>query len=241
LRIAKYLAQVGISSRRQAESLIAAGEVKLNGSVIKDLSTQIDPAIDQVEYRGQLLSLPDMVYILLNKPSGYICSVHDPQGRPTVLDLITDGKARLYPVGRLDFETEGLLLLTNDGNFANLMIHPRYKIAKKYLAVLKGRINHAALKKLGAGIELDDGWTLPAQVALIGQDIHFSTIQIVIKEGRKRQIRRMCSAVGFPVLQLKRIEFGFLTLLGVPSGKYRRLKPGEVKKLLALALGGTGS
>jgi 16S rRNA U516 pseudouridylate synthase RsuA-like enzyme len=157
LRLAKYLAQVGVASRRQAELLIAAGKVKLNGSVITELGTQIDPTADRVEFEGRVWSAPDQVYILLNKPCGYICSVQDPQGRPTVLDLVRDIKVRLYPVGRLDFQTEGLLLLTNDGNFANLMIHPRYKIEKKYQAKVKGMITEQALLSLRTGIVLRMG------------------------------------------------------------------------------------
>ncbi|MGI5922176.1 MAG: pseudouridine synthase [Syntrophomonadaceae bacterium] len=238
MRLSQYLAHAGIASRRQAEGLITEGKVKVNGVVVTTLGTRIDPEFDQVEYNNQIIKGEPKIYLLLNKPSGYLCSVRDSRGRPTVMDLVPQINQRIYPVGRLDYESEGLLLMSNDGYFTNLMIHPRYKIDKQYEVLVKGRLTPADARKLAAGIELDDGLTAPAKVQLLKTESDLTLIRITIHEGRKRQVRRMCSAIGHDVVRLKRTAFGFLTLDGVPQGKYRLLLPGEIKRLVQLARGG---
>lgn len=232
MRIAKYLAHSGIASRRQCEELIKAGQVKVNGAVITALGTQVNPDVDIIELRGEIITnSQSAVYYLLNKPPGYICSAYDPQGRPTVVDLIKNRGERIYPVGRLDYDTAGLIILTNDGEFANLMVHPRYKIKKTYEAWVKGRVREQELKPLTKGIMLEDGMTAPAEVRLLRIKAQESLIKIVIHEGRKRQVKRMCAAIGHPVIRLERTGFGFLSLDGLKEGQYRFLSNSEVKAL----------
>ncbi|MBO8159528.1 pseudouridine synthase [Thermosyntropha sp.] len=238
MRLAKYLAEAGIASRRKAEEMIALGRVKVNGQLIQKQGVKINPEEDVVEVDDKIVRKTgsDKIYILLNKPAGYISSVHDPQGRPTVVDLIKNINTRIYPVGRLDFDTEGLLLLTNDGEFTNLMIHPRYKITKKYEAWVKGNITEEALNILRRGVILEDGITAPAGVKIVKRKKDKTLLEIKIHEGRKRQIKRMCAAVGYPVIKLKRTAFAFLNLEGLDTGEYRYLTLDEVKKLKQIAL-----
>lgn len=237
MRLSQYLAHAGVASRRQAEELILAGKVKVNGVMVKELGSKIDPKNDRVEFNGQAVSGETKLYILLNKPAGYLSSVSDPYQRPVVIDLVSQVNERLYPVGRLDFDTEGLLLLTNDGYFNNLMIHPRYKIEKKYHARVRGKVGLDKIRMLEKGILLEDGVTSPAQVQLLESRADESLLEIVIHEGRKRQIKRMCAAIGHPVIALKRTAFGFLNLRGIARGEYRLLRPSEVKQLIKLAKG----
>lgn len=231
MRLAKYLAEAGVASRRKAEELIMQGRVKINGLVVKEKGCTINPDVDRVEFDGRIISREEKVYILLNKPAGYISSVFDPQGRPTVMELLKDIKLRIYPVGRLDFDTEGLLLLSNDGDFTNLMIHPRYEINKTYQALVKGKPDKKSLQILQEGIQLEDGITAPARVNILKALQDKTLLEIEIHEGRKRQVKRMCLAVGHPVISLKRTTFGSLKLQGVAPGKYRFLTPSEVNRL----------
>ncbi|MBP8818828.1 MAG: rRNA pseudouridine synthase [Syntrophomonadaceae bacterium] len=231
MRLAKYLAEAGVASRRKAEELIMQGRVKINGLVVKEKGCTINPDVDRVEFDGRIISREEKVYILLNKPAGYISSVFDPQGRPTVMELLKDIKLRIYPVGRLDFDTEGLLLLSNDGDFTNLMIHPRYEINKTYQALVKGKPDKKSLQILQEGIQLEDGITAPARVNILKTFQDRTLLEIEIHEGRKRQVKRMCLAVGHPVISLKRTTFGSLKLQGVAPGKYRFLTPSEVNRL----------
>lgn len=241
MRLAKYLAQTGIASRRHAEEYIAEGRIRLNGTVVTEMSTLVDPQTDRIEFDGRPVQVETPIYILLHKPPGYITSSSDPQGRATVLELMEDVKQRIYPVGRLDYDTSGLLLLTNDGEFTNLMIHPRYKIEKEYQACVSGRINDQELQILRQGVVLEDGMTAPAQVRLISRDAQASVIRITIHEGRNRQIKRMCAAIGHPLLRLSRIGLGFLSLEELGSGQYRNLHLDEVERLKGLALYGAPS
>lgn len=231
MRLAKYLADAGIASRRKAEELIIQGRVRVNGIIAKEKGYVINPGLDRVEFDGRIITRKEKVYILLNKPAGYISSVFDPQGRPTVMDLLKDIKLRVYPVGRLDFDTEGLLLLSNDGDFTNLMIHPRYEITKSYQALVEGKPDKKSLQMLREGIKLEDGITAPAQVDVLQDYKDKTLLKIRIHEGRKRQIKRMCQAIGHPVISLKRTALGFLKLQGVAPGKYRFLTPMEVNRL----------
>ena len=232
MRLAKYLAQAGLTSRRHAEQLIKNGEITVNGQLVTEMGTQVEPGADIIVYQGRKIgSMPRMVYVLLNKPAGFICSVDDPQGRPTVLSLLKDIEERIYPVGRLDYDTSGLLLLSNDGEFTNLMIHPRYKIIKTYEARVKGRASQPELDRICQGLLLEDGMTAPAQVKLLTQDETSSLLEISIHEGRKRQIKRMCAAINHPVLNLKRTRLAFLSLQDIEEGKYRLLSSQEVEAL----------
>lgn len=232
LRLAKFLSQAGIASRRQGEELIGQGQVKVNGLIITELGYQVNPELDQVEFAGTIIKHTQTpVYILLNKPPGYICSSSDPQGRPTILDLVKDIRQRIYPVGRLDFDTAGLIILSNDGEFTNLMIHPRYKIEKRYEAWVAGRVEESELQTIRAGILLDDGPASPAECVVLKQQKNKSLLEIKIHEGRKRQVKRMCAAIDHPVIHLKRTGIAFLTLNGLKEGKYRHLSPAEVAEL----------
>ncbi|NLW90649.1 MAG: rRNA pseudouridine synthase [Syntrophomonadaceae bacterium] len=235
LRLARYLAMTGAASRRHAEELIVQGRVKVNGEVIVKPAFDIDPEQDLVCLDGRMPAIEDKITLLLYKPTGYISSVWDPQGRPTVMELVKEIKQRIYPVGRLDFDTEGLLLMTNDGDFANLMIHPRYEMPKIYVAKVKGLVKSEEVSKLKKGVVLDDGITAPAEVKILQQNSRDTLMQIEIHEGRKRQVRRMCDAIGHPVIYLKRVAFSGLDLEGLQPGEYRYLKDEEVKKLLEMA------
>ncbi len=232
------MAHTGVASRRQCEELIKAGQVKVNGTTVSALGMQVDPTVDHIELAGKRVeNKPPAVYLLLNKPPGYICSAHDPQGRPTVLELIKDLEERIYPVGRLDFDTSGLIILSNDGEFTNLMIHPRYKIKKTYEAWVRGKVQEKELQPMREGLLLEDGPTAPAEVRLLRQDDHKSLLEIVIHEGRKRQIKRMCAAIGHPVIKLQRTGLGFLSISGLGEGQYRHLTEQEIEKLKKIATG----
>ncbi len=234
MRLSKYLANAGIASRRKAEALIADGRIRVNGEQITLQGYKIKPG-DEIEFDGRSLKNETKIYILLNKPAGYLSTVQDPYGRPTVKELLEGIAERVYPVGRLDLDTEGLLLLTNDGEFSNKMIHPRYQIGKKYQAWVEGRVENQSLKQLEQGVKLDDGPTSPAEVRVLQQKADLTLLEISIHEGRKRQVKRMCRAVGHKVVKLKRTNFAFLSLQGVELGKYRHLTANEVECLNNLA------
>jgi 23S rRNA pseudouridine2605 synthase len=232
LRLQKFLAQAGAASRREAEVMIQQGRVKVNGEIVTQLGTKVDPDQDNVFLDGKRISLEEqMIYLLLNKPGGYITTVADDRGRKTVVDLLQNVSERIYPVGRLDAQTEGLLLLTNDGELAYKLTHPRFTIPKTYRVILHGRMSDAMMQLWKAGIELEDGKTAPAQLELVYARDDLSEIIVTIHEGRNRQIRRMARASGFHVYYLERIRYAFLTLDGVPRGQYRHLHDFEVQKL----------
>ena len=235
MRLARYLAMTGAASRRHAEELIVQGRVTVNGEVIDKPAFDIDPEQDVVCLDGRRPAIEDKITLLLYKPTGYISSVWDPQGRPTVMELVKDVKQRIYPVGRLDFDTEGLLLMTNDGDFANLMIHPRYEMVKTYEAKVKGLVKSEDIRKLTRGVLLDDGITAPAKLQILEHSDRDTLLQLEIHEGRKRQVRRMCDAVGHSVIHLKRVAFSGLDLEGLQPGQYRFLNDAEVKRLVEMA------
>ncbi len=236
-RLQKIISQAGVASRRHAEELITAGRVTVNGRVVAELGAKVDPGKDVVAVDGRPLAGEEKYYLLLNKPRGVVTTLSDPRGRKTVAELVAAVPARLYPVGRLDYNTEGLLLLTNDGQLTHALTHPSHEIDKTYVATVAGRPTEEKLDRLRMGITLDDGVTAPARVRLTGYDpaAAATTLTIVIHEGRNRQIRRMCDAIGHPVNKLKRTEFAFLTLEGVQRGRYRHLEPEEVAGLRNLA------
>ncbi len=240
-RLQKFLSRAGIASRREAEKLIAAGHVRVNGIVITELGTKIDPAKDKVFYKGKQVQISaKKVYYILNKPRGYISSVKDDRGRKTVVDILSDVPERIFPIGRLDYQTEGLLLLTNDGEFMNKLLHPKYEIEKTYVAKIEGLITKEDMFKLADGIQLDDGKTAPADVYLDSYDkaAKRSIVEITIHEGRNRQVRRMFQALGYEVRALKRIVFAGLTLQGLKRGEYRQLTEAELRRLKRLTEGG---
>ncbi|WP_374722096.1 23S rRNA pseudouridine(2605) synthase RluB [Peribacillus tepidiphilus] len=235
-RLQKVIAHAGIASRRKAEELIVEGKVKVNGKVVKELGVKVGPN-DKVEVNGIPLEKEEPVYFLLYKPRGVISAVHDDKGRKVVTDFFPEVTARIYPIGRLDYDTSGLLLLTNDGDFANLMMHPKNEVEKVYVAKVKGIMFRETVKKLEKGIKLEDGMTAPAKVKVLSTDKKKNTsiVQITIHEGKNRQVRRMLEAVGHPVLKLKREMYAFLTLQGLKPGESRELTPHEVKQLRVLA------
>ncbi|GAC1348754.1 MAG: hypothetical protein NVSMB27_17810 [Ktedonobacteraceae bacterium] len=239
-RLARFLAHAGIASRRYAESLIASGRVQVNGVTVTAQGTRIDPVHDIVSVDGKsIVATSRHAYVLLHKPVGYVSTTSDPQGRPTVLDLLPPElrRLRVYPVGRLDIDTSGLLLLSNDGEFALHLSHPRYSMEKHYHALVEGCPGEAALEALRKGITIteDDGrshTTSPAQVRLLRKEGANSWLALTIHEGRKRQIRRMMAVIGHRVFQLMRVGIGPLAIGDVPIGMWRYLTDEEVRALL---------
>jgi 23S rRNA pseudouridine2605 synthase len=231
MRLAKYLAHAGVASRRAAESLIAGGRVSLDGAVVTDPATDVSEA-SRITLDGRPLEGPEpRISYALNKPLGVVSTARDTHGRPTVVDLVPDPGVRLYPVGRLDADTSGLMLLTNDGALANRLTHPRFEVPKTYRVTLGGRpVAERAMRALREGVELEDGLTAPARVRRLGPH----EIELTIHEGRKRQVRRMCAAVGHPVMALERVAFGPLRLGRLAPGGYRRLSEAELGRLQAL-------
>lgn len=233
MRLNKYLARAGVASRRASDELIEAGRVKINGKVVQLLGTQVDEKNDRVEVDGNRVRLGDFyVYIALNKPMGYVTTVSDEKGRDKVTDLVRV-PVRVFPVGRLDADSEGLILLTNDGNLSYRLLHPRFKVEKRYQLYLDQDISEADLAKLRKGLLLDDGWTKPCKAEYLSPaDKKF--IAIGLYEGRNRQIRRMFSVLGYTVRKLKRIAIGAISLGSLKTGEWRHLTDQEVKQLLAL-------
>ncbi|WP_462412079.1 23S rRNA pseudouridine(2605) synthase RluB [Neobacillus sp. Marseille-QA0830] len=236
-RLQKVIARAGIASRRKAEELIKEGKVKVNGKVVTELGIKVSGS-DKVEVNEIPLEKEEPVYFLLYKPRGVITSVSDDKGRKVVTDFFPEIKERIYPIGRLDYDTSGLILLTNDGDFAHLLMHPSHEIEKVYVAKVKGVPLKENLRKLEKGIKLEDGKTAPAKVKLLSFDKKKQTsiAEITIHEGKNRQVRRMFEAIGHEVIKLKRERYGFLTLSGLSSGEARELTPHEVKQLRTLAL-----
>ncbi len=225
-RLQKVLARAGIASRRACEELIEDGLVTVNGETAR-LGRRVEVTVDVIEVDGALVAAnPDLVHYLLHKPAGIVSTASDPQGRPTVVDLVPDDR-RVFPVGRLDAETEGLLLLTNDGELTHRLTHPSFGVDKEYLAHVEGSPSRGALRTLRTGVELEDGMTAPAKVSLL--DPH--TLRIVIHEGRNRQVRRMCEAVGHPVTRLVRTRIGPLIDRRLKAGEWRQLERDEVRLL----------
>jgi len=229
MRLAKYITHCGVASRRRAEQLVAAGRVRVDGDVAKDPAWDVDES-RHVEVDGRPISPEPTEHYLLNKPRGVVSTARDPQGRPTVTDLVPS-KTRLYPVGRLDAETTGLLVLTNDGELANRLMHPRYEVDKRYRVRVRGSPSKGALASLRAGVKLEDGRTAPARVEAIDSSGRETLLEITIHEGRKRIVRRMLEAAGHPVIALERTAFGPLELGRLRAGNSRRVRPHELEQL----------
>jgi 23S rRNA pseudouridine2605 synthase len=233
MRLQKFLAEAGIASRRKAEEYISAGKVQVNGVTIREMGFLVNPEKDHIQYQGRPVTIQTKkIYIMLNKPAGCVSTCHDENGRKTVMQYVNHVDTRLYPVGRLDFMTEGLLLLTNDGEFANRMMHPRHNIPKKYLAVIDSAITEDEAAHLEKGVILDDGYrTAPAIFKILTSIPQRSEILCVIHEGKNRQLRRMFQAIGKNVRYLKRVGIADLKLGSLKKGEYRYLTEEEIQKL----------
>lgn len=233
-RLQKYLAECGVASRRKCEEMIVAGLVKVNGKIASELGVKINPEKDIVEIDGKKVVSEKKVYILLNKPVGYVTTVSDEKERPTVMELLDGVKEKVVPVGRLDMFTSGLLLLSNDGEFIYKVTHPKHETTKTYIVKVRGVPKESDLEKLRVGVKIEDYTTSPAQVKLLLKDNtnNISRIWIQIHEGRNRQVRKMCEAIGLSVIALKREGVGNLTCEGVERGKWRHLTKKEVEEIL---------
>lgn len=235
-RLQKILAQAGVASRRKCEELILAGKVEVNGEVVTTLGTKADPDADEITVSGRAIKAQQKLYLMLNKPKGVITSATDPEGRKVVTDYIKGIKERVYPVGRLDYDSEGLLLLTNDGELAQMLTHPSHHVPKTYLATVEGIPHGDSLEKLRKGIQLEDGMTAPADLDYydVDQVKKQATIRITIYEGKNRQVRRMFDAISHPVKRLKRIAMGNLYLQNLKRGLHRPLTKSEINELRQL-------
>jgi 23S rRNA pseudouridine2605 synthase len=231
-RLNKIISMAGIASRRRADELICAGLVTVNGRVETSLGSKAIWGVDSITVDGRAIPAPPRkIYVVVHKPFGYVSTLHDPEGRPIIRDLIKDVKERIYPVGRLDFDSSGLLILTNDGELAHRLMHPRFHIPRTYKVTVEGSLSDASVERLKRGISLDDGPTGPARVKVIDRGQQRSVVRITVFEGRSREIRRMFETVGHKTLKLIRIGYGSLHLGGLKVGKYRPLKNSEVKTL----------
>lgn len=232
MRLEKFLSESGIASRRDAKKYISAGRITVNGEKVLIPGTHISPQRDEIKFEGELVrGKPKRIYLMVNKPMGYVTTVRDEQGRPTVMALVNDIPERIYPVGRLDLDTEGLLLMTNDGSFAHRILHPSHEIQKTYIAWVEGQPSRREIQRLREGIEIEEGVTTSAKLNRIGRREGQTQFRVVIHEGKKRQIRRMFHAVGHRVRHLKRVGIGALSLGRLSVGRYRLLTPTEIESL----------
>lgn len=235
-RIQKVMARAGVASRRHCEAMIAAGMVKVNGRVVTEPGTKVDPDKDKIQVGGEGLHLSShKYYLLMYKPRGYITTMSDEKGRKQVTDLLKGINARVYPVGRLDYDSEGLLLLTNDGELTYALTHPSHLVPKTYLVRVAGIPTKDKLEQMAGGLNLEDGITAPAKVRLVGQHDGNAQVEVTIREGRNRQIRRMFEYIGYRVLRLRRSRIGTLSLETMRPGEYRHLTDLEVSQLKELA------
>jgi 23S rRNA pseudouridine2605 synthase len=232
-RLQKFIAASGITSRRKAEELIKAGRISVDGRVVTEMGCKIDPRRQMVALDGMLITVDEtsLIYVLLNKPVGYVTTLADPQGRPVVTELLTTIHQRVFPVGRLDLDSEGALLLTNDGALAHKVMHPRYQTTKTYQVMVSGHPGRKRLAQLRQGIVLDNRKTSPASITMVRQTIDHTVFKVIIHEGRKRQIKRMFAAIDHRVIALTRLAYGKLGLGSLGSGAYRILQPSEITKI----------
>lgn len=232
LRLNKFLSNSGVASRRKCDEIIASGKVTVNGKVVTEIGSQINEKKDKVMVEGKAVCLPSsFVYIKLNKPKGYACTASDEKGRKTIYDLV-DCEERLFSIGRLDYNTEGLIILTNDGDFANKVSHPRYDVEKEYRVTIEGKIKESELAVLRKGVVVDGQKMPPAKVKLLSQDENVSKISVVINEGQNRQVRRMFEAIGREIKLLKRVRIGSVRLGGLSRGQWRDLTEDELNLLV---------
>lgn len=232
VRLQKLIAGTGLASRRKAEEMITAGRVTVNGKIVRELGTKVDADKDHVKVDGRhIRAAQPYVYVLLHKPKNVMSTLQDPEGRPTVKDFLPGVTVRVFPVGRLDFDSEGLMLLTNNGSLAQTLLHPKYHVPKTYLVKVKGVLKEEDIQALETGVQLDDGVTAPAHVKKIRKAESNSWVEITIHEGRKHQVKRMLEAVGHPVLKLVRVRMGSLALGNMAPGEYRFLTDREANVL----------
>ncbi len=235
VRLQKLIAGTGLASRRKAETLIAAGRVTVNGKVVRELGTKVDPTRDHVKVDGKhLAAAQPFVYLMLNKPKNVMSTLDDPGGRTTVKDFLHSVSVRVFPVGRLDFDSEGLMLLTNNGHLAQALLHPRYHVPKTYLIKVKDVLTDDEISQLERGVRLDDGMTSPAFVTKVKKAAQNSWLEITIREGRKHQVKRMLKSVGHPVIRLMRVKMGPLSLGNLEPGEFRFLTDREANALREL-------
>ncbi len=231
IRLQKYLADCGVASRRKAEELILKGLVKVNGKIITELGTKVNDARDKVEFNGEILKVKNRkIYILLNKPAGYISASKDQFDNPSVLHLI-DIKERIFPVGRLDKDTTGALILTNDGDFSYLLTHPKHEVNKVYIAEVVGRPTDEEMRTFMKGVYVDGKKTSPAKIRIIKETKKNSVVEIIIHEGRNRQVKKMCEEIGHKVISLHREAIGAVNVNGLKEGRWRYLTDGEIEKM----------
>lgn len=233
-RLQKVMAHAGVASRRKSEEIIAAGRVKVNGEIVTAMGTKVDPQKDTIEVDGEEIEKEKKVYLKLYKPTGYVTTVKDPQGRKTVLDLIEGVDKRIYPAGRLDLDSSGLLLLTNDGDLTHKITHPSHELDKEYEVVINGQLNDQEIKHFKEGIDLQEGRTAPAEIKKVNEDSQNTTYKVIIHEGMNRQIRRMFDVLGYKVVSLIRVRIGSITLGSLKPGEHKALSREEVQDLLRL-------
>lgn len=232
MRLQKFMAKCGVASRRKSEEIILEGKVEVNGEIVTELGFKVDQEKDIVKIEGKILELEEeKIYIMLNKPTGFVTTVSDEFGRDTVIDLISDIEERVYPVGRLDAETSGLLILTNDGDTAYKVTHPKYEMNKKYIAKVKGWPTEQEIYDFRNGLEIEDYVTSKAKLKVLMTTKVGATLEIIIHEGKNRQVRKMCSKIGHPVIELKRVEVGKLKLGDLKEGTWRHLSNSEIDYL----------
>lgn len=232
-RLQKYLASCGVASRRMSEEIIKSGRVAVNGQIVTEMGVKIKIGTDKVTVDGKdITPEEEHVYLMLNKPEGYVTTAHDPQGRPTVLDLVAEVPQRVFPIGRLDVDTEGLLFLTNDGELAYRLTHPKFAVPKVYHALVTGKPSEDKLDRMRNGLKLEDGMTKPCTVKVIRRYNHKTMLEITISEGRNRQVRRMCQAIGNPIIELERVKIENIELSQVKRGQYRKLTLEELAPLM---------
>lgn len=241
LRLQKFIADCGVTSRRKAEQLITQGRVTVNGEIVMELGTKVDPENDIVLVDGHLadLNAVEPIYLILHKPRGFVTTLNDPEGRETVMDLVKDVNERIYPVGRLDYLSEGLLIMTNDGELANMVMHPKFNVQKVYEVKVFGSVTETILNKLRAGAYLEEGFVKPTSVRVIKQLPTKTWLEFRLNEGRNREIRRLCEAVGLTVDKLKRLAIGGLSVEGVAPGKYRLMSKQQMLSFIGLNADGT--
>ncbi len=233
-RLQKVMAHAGVASRRKSEEIIAEGRVKVNGVVVTEMGTKVDPAQDTIEVDGEEIEKETKTYLKLHKPRGYVTTVNDPQGRQTVMDLIHGIDKRIYPVGRLDLDSSGLLLLTNDGDLTHKITHPSHELDKEYMVVANGELSQEEINRFKNGIKLEEGKTSPAKIEMVNQDPKNTTYQVIIHEGMNRQIRRMFDQLGYEVVSLIRVRIGNISLGSLKPGEHRKLSSKELQDLLRL-------
>lgn len=232
VRLQKYIADCGVASRRKSEELILQGKVKVNGKIVSELGTKVVSGKDKVSVDGKELEPRNSsIYIMLNKPEGYITTAREQFNRPFVMDLLSDVRERVFPVGRLDMDTSGLIILTNDGDFSYKVTHPKHKINKTYIAEIKGFPDSAEMSKFRKGLRIEDYTTAPAEIRLVAKKKFSSIVEIIIHEGKNRQVKKMCEAIGHHVISLQRTALGHLELGSLPLGKWKYLTKNDIEKI----------